>query len=86
MESVVGASYGSEIFGLVFFMFVPVIWIGPVGMGMSGSLMFVPVTVINGPRHAGEDVIVMSVVVAMPVLMGGGFMVMDMSRPQLSRT
>ena len=59
-------------------MIVSVIRIRPVRMSMSGGLVFVPVAVIFAVRHPWEDVIVMAIVMPMPVLMGGSFMLMDM--------
>jgi hypothetical protein len=66
-------------FSLLVFVFVPVVGIWPVGMRMSDGSMFVPVTVVNGPRHPGKHVIVMPVIMPMPVLMCSGFMTMQMS-------
>ena len=59
-------------------MFVPVIRVRPVWMSMGRGFVFVPVAVIFLVRHAREDVIVMAIVVPVPVLMGGSFMLMHM--------
>jgi hypothetical protein len=65
-------------FSLLFIVIVPVIGIWPVRMPVSHGSMFVPVTVVNGPRHPGKHVIVMPVIMPMPVLMCSGFMPMQM--------
>ncbi len=55
---------------------MPVIWIGPVSMLMGHGFMLVPVTVIYSPRHSWEYVVVMAVVMAMPMLVCRGVMMM----------
>ena len=57
-------------------MFVSMIRVRPVWMSMSGGFVFVPVAVICPMRPARENMIVMAIVVPMPVLMGGSFMLM----------
>jgi hypothetical protein len=54
----------------ILIVFMSVLGIGPVLVCMRNRPMFVPVTVVDGLRLPWKMVIVMTVVVMMPVLMG----------------
>ena len=58
--------------------YMPVKRIRPVWMGMCNGSVLVQVAMVQGGWHLWVDVIVMLVVVSMPVLMYGGFMLMHM--------
>ena len=60
----------------IFFMFVSVIRVRPVWMSIGRGFVLMPVAVIFSVRLAREEVIMVAIVMPVPVLMGGSFMLM----------